>query len=321
MRKLYWTICLFFPLFASAQEPLNLINPWRETFVNFPSQSVGNTHRVTVFLPEEKVPLQKAYPVVYLLNAGPADKERARAWLDASAQKALVVGLDFTEEDLQNESALVRFFSHELLPYIDTNYYTLARADARVIGASGAAGARLAGKLLAVPGLFGGAALVNPGEESSLQELPVSVRFYLRANAVQVRAWQEDFLARGLAYGTGFAYRLSGEEDSFSNLPLEYLLAPSHEVQPRKAHAAVGDKKLAVPGGSVQLHIQSTLANGMKFDFLPETLRFKPSLLLWDPSAQTLSAPPGARPGTVKISGIVDKIPFKTQIKLKKQEK
>lgn len=321
MKKLSWIICLFLPLFAYGQEPLNLINPWRETFVNFPSQSVGNTHRVTVFLPEEKVPLQKAYPVVYLLNAGPADKERARAWLDASARKALVVGLDFTEEDLQDDSAVTRFFSHELLPYIDTNYYTLARADARVIGASGAAGARLAGKLLAVPGLFGAAALVNPGETASLRELPSSVRFYLRANAAQVRTWQEDFLSRGLAYGTGFAYRLSGEEDAFSNLPLEYLLAPAQAVQPRKAYAAVTDKKLSLPGGSVRLHIQSMLANGMKFDFLPETLRFSPFVLWWDPSSQTLSAPPDSRAGTVKISGFVDKIPFKTQIKLKKQEK
>lgn len=322
MKKLIFTLFIILGLSgaAFAQEELNIINPWRETFVNFPSASVGNTHRVTVFLPEEQVPLQQAYPVVYLLNAGPQEKDRAREWLKSSRQKALVVGLDFTEQDLQNTAAVVRFFSHELVPYIDTNYYTQARPSRRVIGGAGAQAAQTIGQLLAVPELFGSAVFVNPGLTVPLTQIPSGLRVFLRANAAQVRAWQEDFSSRGLTYGAGFVYRLNGAEDIFANLPVDYLLAPAAETKVKKAQAQVSPKRIFTDA-SAQLTVTAELKNGLSFDFLPETLYFTPGSLLWNPSLQTLDVRPGAAAGTVKIRTFVDNLPVKTKIKLKKQEK
>lgn len=314
-------LCLAFSG-AFAQEELLLVNPWRETFVQFPSRFVGNSHRVTFFLPEESVPLRQAYPVVYLLNAGPEQKEQARAWLAASQQKALVVGLDFTEEDLRDADAAVRFFSQELLPYVDTNYYTLARPSARVIGGAGEQAARVVNLLAANPDLFSAAVLIHPGTDASFAQFSEGQRVFLRADAEQAGVWQEELSRKGLTYGNNFVYRLEGSEQAFDNLPLEYLFASAEAVQVRRATARPESKTLSLAGdSSVRFLVRVVLNNGMEFDFLPSRLHFEPASLLWNPFNQTLAPAPGASAGTVKISGVVDKKPFKTKIKLKKQEK
>ena len=86
MKKLLFLLFLLFPTLAVCGEPLLLINPGRETFLNFPSASVGNDKTVTVFLPEPAVPLRGRYPVIYLLGAGPDDAQAAQEKLDGSTR-------------------------------------------------------------------------------------------------------------------------------------------------------------------------------------------------------------------------------------------
>ena len=101
-----------------------LINPGRETFLNFPSAIMGNDKTVTVFLPEPAIPLHKRYPVVYLLGAIPKEAPLVQQCLDRSNQKAILVGINFTEQDLADTDKIAAFISRELVPYIDVNYMT-----------------------------------------------------------------------------------------------------------------------------------------------------------------------------------------------------
>ena len=125
MKKLLFLLFLLFPTLAVCGEPLLLIHPGRETFLNFPSASVGNDKTVTVFLPEPAVPLRGRYPVIYLLGAGPDDAQAAQEKLDGSARKAILVGVNFTDAELADTDKIATFFSRELVPYIDTNYPTV----------------------------------------------------------------------------------------------------------------------------------------------------------------------------------------------------
>lgn len=97
-------------VFAQVQvtEPLILINPWRETFLNFPSNTLpGKT--VTFFLPEEKQPLQGRYPVVYVLGAIPKDAPAVFHFIQRANPKPLVVGINLTQEDLADAGRVTRF--------------------------------------------------------------------------------------------------------------------------------------------------------------------------------------------------------------------
>ena len=59
-----------------------MIKPFRETFLNFPSDTLGKDALVvTVFLPEEKVPLRKDYPVLYVLGLGPKQAEEINTFI------------------------------------------------------------------------------------------------------------------------------------------------------------------------------------------------------------------------------------------------
>ena len=116
MKKLLFLLAvLTAPVWCAAQEtePLILLNPGRETFINFPSQTLpGKT--VTFFLPQQATPLTGRYPVVYVLGAIPKNAPLAQAFMDVTPHKALVVGINLTPEEMADAARVVRFFKREL---------------------------------------------------------------------------------------------------------------------------------------------------------------------------------------------------------------
>ena len=57
--------------------------------------------------------------------------------MDVTPHKALVVGINLTPEEMADAARVVRFFKRELIPYVDTNYPTLADASHRAVAAQG----------------------------------------------------------------------------------------------------------------------------------------------------------------------------------------
>ena len=246
MKKIYLTIiCLFFASFGVAQEEIMIINPGRETFVHFPSSVLGNQYTLTVFLPEDAVPLSKRYPVVYLLGAGPRDAYQAQQFLDKN--KVLVVGIDFEKDDYQKQAKIVEFIARELIPYIDTNYLTYTDASHRVIAAQGKEAALTALELFAKPNLFGGMSLACSGDAMEQFKLPLSgrPRVFVTGNQAELALAQEKLEAAGLIYGSGFALAYTEEAwNLFDGLDWAYLSAPSNELTLRRLKARTDQRTL-----------------------------------------------------------------------------
>lgn len=305
-----------------AQDSRMLVNPGRETFVNFPSNALGWIKTMTVFLPEESVPLKGTYPAVYVLGAGPKDAREVQAFLDASAQKAIIVGVDLSDKELKDVSKAVDFFAKELVPYIDTNYPTYAYPESRVIAGTGADYAAVAASLLSKPGLFNNGALLAPGTEAVKGGLPTKLRLFLRGSTEELAAWQKYLDGKGFEYGRNFVYRLGDSRALADNLPLAYFFGAAKDTAVRKAEASVSAKTLALDDeAGVSFTVKTVLQNGLEFDCLPESLRLSPPYLSWDASKGRLFAVSGAEAGTVKIRGFADRAAFTAKIKLKKQEK
>lgn len=320
MKKLLVILALFLCVPAFCGEPLMLINPSRETFINFPSAVLGNDKTVTVFLPEPAVPLSGKYPVVYLLGAGPKDASAARARLEASARKAILVGVNFDEEDLADADKITRFFSRELVPYIDTNYPTFDLPESRAAAAAGAPGARVLAALLARKNLFARAVLLDGGEQPvSLAGADKALRVLLAGKRAQAAVWQQTLEEMGLSYGPGFAVWLGAHENLFSALNLDYLFAPAQELAVKKLKGEVTPSVLTLGADEkARLALSALLANGMRFDYIPLSVRLSPPYLDWDAQTGYLTPISGAAAGKVKISVFVDKTAFKDKIRLKK---
>ncbi len=324
MKKLFIFLGLFGGLFGSALvfggEPLMLINPGRETFLNFPSATVGNEKTVTVFLPESSVPLRQRYPVVYMLGVGPKSAPQAQAHLETMRQKAILVGVNFDEKELADTEKIVRFFSRELVPYIDTNYFTLDEAAGRGVAAAGAEGAKAAAALLAQKNLFTRAVVLNGGTEPvSLAGADPSLRVLLAGERAQAIVWQQTLTDMDKVFGPDFITVLGTDMNLWDALDLNYLFAPEDTLSVKKLKGAVVPAKISIQNDEKsRLNVKALLANGNEYDFIPLQLRLSPPYLNWNAAEGELSLISGAEKGTVKIRAFVDNKKFQTKIRLKK---
>lgn len=322
MKKLLFLLAvLTAPVWCAAQEtePLILLNPGRETFINFPSQTLpGKT--VTFFLPQQATPLTGRYPVVYVLGAIPKNAPLAQAFMDVTPHKALVVGINLTPEEMADAARVVHFFKRELIPYVDTNYPTLADASHRAVAAQGTEGGLLAYALLYQPELFTQALLAEPDPALlNASYLPKNIRLAAWGDRPVLSALQARLENVGLTYGTNFVLREGEPANLFEELPMAYWLAPAEKVALRRVRAAVTPARLVLSGGVAHLQATAQLANGRVYDFYPSVLRMSPPYLDYNAPAGTLSVISGAEPATVKISGGAGKTAYRTKIRLKKQ--
>lgn len=319
MKKILFLFAAFLSLPAFCGEPLMLINPSRETFIHFPSAALNSEKTVTVFLPERAVPLKERYPVVYLLGAGPKDARAAEALLAASRRKALLVGVNFEENDYADLDKIVRFMTRELIPYINVNYSVFDDPSSRAVVSGGAASAAAAAALLAQKNLFARAVILNGGEKPlSLEGAAESLRVLLAGERPQVFAWQQVLERKGLAYGPGFVTKL-GERGLLEAVNLDYLFAPSQELALKKLRGSLFPRVLTLSGGEdASLSLSAELADSVTFDYLPSAPKISPMYLDWNGKNGTLSVISGAQPGKVKISVSAAKTGFLGKIKLKK---
>ena len=303
------------------QEPLILLNPSRETFLNFPSASLPNKI-ITVFLPEPAVPLHQNYPVVYVLGAIAKDAPFAEAVLKRAQHKAILVGINTTQADLKDLRTITTFFERELMPYIETNYLTVNVPESKTIAVQGAEGVQVARALLDKH-LFGRAVLWQPGEDFvSFAKHDENLRIWIGGQRGEILALQQALQETGYGYGPNYVIHLQEKENEtlWDVIDLDYLFAPSEKLQVKTVKAVFSPS--AVLHMSKQEAISLTwkvhLANRMIFDYIAPSLRMTPPYLHWDESSGQLTALSGALPGKVKMSAFVDKTPWKGKIKLKK---
>jgi len=319
MKKLLLLIASLIPVSLWAAAPLMLVNPGRETFINFPSAILPDK-AVTVFLPEPAVPLKQKYPVVYMLGVWPKDAPAVQQLLERSQQKAILVGLNVEETDLADISKIVNFFSYELVPYIDTNYPTIERPAARVIAAQGGTAAKVLAGLLARKHLFGGAFLANSGiKPVSFAGAEENLRVLACGSREELAVLWQTLQEMGFAYGPRAALRVTEQTDFFKELNLDYLFAETSALQVDKLEGKVNPNVLFIsPDEKAQLDMQAVLKNGMRFDYIALDLRIAPPYLGWNAQTGQLRPVPGAMAGKVKITAFVDKLKCSTKLKLKK---
>ena len=306
------------PLFAQEEE-IMIIKPGRETFAHFPSAVLGNKHTLTVFLPETFVPLKGRYPLIVLMGAGPKQADEAAAYMERN--KAIVAAVNFEEADYAEREKIVRFVSRELLPYLETNYPVLPGAENRVIASRGTGGAVTAAALLQVPGAFGGAAFISPGDAWEKTTLPATpFRAFVTGSQAELALAQQTLEKAGLAYGPGFAMEYaSSAAPWFGALRTDYLFAPAADLAVTRFKADVSGNELKLESAdTVSLRVLARLKNGLTVDYVPSSLRISPMFLEWNAARGTLRALAGADAGTVKIRPVVDKPSFSVKIKLKK---
>ena len=319
MKKIVLLLIGLLAVNAWAGEPLMLVKPGREIFVNFPSAILPDK-AITVFLPEESVPLHQKYPVVYLLGVWPKDAPAAEAVLKQASRKAILVGLNVEESDLADPAKMVSFFSQELVPYIDSNYPTLDEPSFRVIGARGAAAVRVLGGLLARKQLFGRALIVNSGADTvSFAAADKKLRVLAAGSRAQMAALWKTLQGIKFAYGKQVALRIMPDASLFDVLNLDYLFAPEEELAVAEVGGNLSAKKLFIASTEkTEFSTWVKLRNAMRFDYIALDLRIAPPYLRWDAAAGVLQPIAGAGAGKVKISVAVDKAVFSTKLKLKK---
>ena len=320
MKKIVTFLVCLLPLFAFCGEPLMLIKPSREIFVNFPS-AVLPDKAVSVFLPEPSIPLHQKYPVVYMLGVVPTDFAQAQNVLAKAGQKAIIVGINVTEEDLAATDKISRFFSQELVPYIDSNYLTKDQPAERVLAVKGAAGEKAAGVLVTQKKLMNRVVVLHGGENApAWKSLPAQSRILVAGNQAEVAAWSQ-YLQENQkqVYGPGFVTRLTTENSLFDVLDLDYLFAPAEELELVKLTGTITPSSVSISTKEkAELKISALLVNGTRFDFVPVALKMAPPFLEWNSASGVLIPLPGATAGKVKISTIVDNTPFTGVLKLKK---
>ena len=322
MKKLILPVLLLLGMNTSfAQEESRLlINPGRETFVHFPSTTLGSAYVVTFFLPENAVPLHENYPVIVMLGLTPKHAEHIKNFQQKN--KALVVGINFEEQDYeQHADKIVAFLSRELLPYVDTNYLTKTGPENRLLAASGEGAARVALRVVQNPHLYGGLFLASPGEAWTVNLLP-PVRTLVAGNQRELALAQRFFEQSGKEYGPDFALRYLPQQEDWFAFNAAYLWAARQEVQLIKLDAAVAPSHLMLDNSQTAwLRVWAQLANGGLFHYIALQPRFSPPYLQWDPFTGALKALPGATAGRVVIRNGAGKLNFSVKIKLKKPKK
>lgn len=317
MKKLFFLLTLFCVCPAFAEEPLLLINPSRETIVNFPSSVLPQPRVVTVFLPEPSVPLHGKYPAVYLLGAGPKDAEAAKEALARSERKAVLVGLNFEEKELNDIQAVRTFITREVIPYIETNYPVFDEPALRAVAGYGPAGAHAVADLLERGDVFARGVLASPGNVAAA--LPAGARVLLSGKREELVVWQAEAEKAGLAFGPGFITLMEESADLLSSLDLDYLFASAEQVGLRSLNGAISPASLYLSAEQEAfLSVAAVLNNGLQAQYIPLSVRLSPPYLNWNAAAGTLAPISGATPGTVKISVFAGKKYFDWKIRLKK---
>ena len=153
------------------------------TYRWYDSPSLGISRRMTVYTPYgyEKNPKVK-YPVLYLLHGGGGDEEawtsmgRAAQILDNLIEKGLAkpmivvmpngnpnqqaantLGLETIQMDRQDpkwQDAYVKSLVKEIVPFIDKEYRTIAKADGRAIAGLSMGGGHTTSATILFPGVF-----------------------------------------------------------------------------------------------------------------------------------------------------------------------
>lgn len=327
MKKIIFTLILVLlalPSLFAQDEEIMLIRPGRETFAHFPSSILGNKHTLTVFLPEQFIPLKGTYPLAVLFGAGPKQAAEAEAFMRNNKRnnKMIVAAVNFEGTDYADADKIARFVSRELLPYLETNYPVLPGEENRIVAARGAAGSAVALKLANIPHLFGGVSLSSPGDAfKKSAPLVKPRRVFVTGTQAELALAQKTLEAAGLEYGVNFALEYSRPETSyFSALPAAYFSAPAADVTLTRLTAQTGGNTLLLDTDeTVSVRMLARLKNGLAYDYVPAALRISPMYLAWDAARGTLTPLPGAEAGTVKIRPVVDKPSFLFKIKLKKQ--
>ena len=320
MRKIILFTCVLLSaswLFAQEESRL-LINPGRETFVHFPSTILGNTYTVTFFLPEPRVPLKKNYPVIVLL--GVSNKQAPEVATLQKQMPAIVVGINFSEEDYtRHGEKIVQFLSRELLPYLDTNYWTIPGPENHWLAAQGEAAAGVALRALQTPNLYGALFLASPGKAWANSSLP-AVRTFVTGSEADLALAQQALEAAGKVYGVDFALRYTKDTlPWFVQLDANYLAARAEEVTLKRVESVLANNVVRLSGDNkTRLRSWAVLANNSFFDYVPVGLRMSPPYLSWEPSTGELQVLPGAVPGKVIIRALADKPAFTLKLKIKK---
>lgn len=305
-----------------AQEDSRIfIHPGRETFVYFPSDSLQNAHTVTFFLPEKSVPLSRSYPVVVALGVVPKQAQEVAAFQQKNP--ALVVGINLEEKDYaQKSGAIVQFLSHELLPYVDSNYWTKTGPENRILAVRGKSAAQVALQVMQNPDLFGAVALISPGNVWEKSALPAG-RTLVVGTQAELALAQQTLQAAGKTYGPDFAVRyIRPEQPWLEAVDSAYLWALPARTAVKKIKAVLSRKTLPADATAESaLRIWTVLEDNSVFNYVPPQLRFSPPYLTWDPLRSVLHVLPGAAAGTVRVQPVVDNPPFSFKIKLKKPSK
>lgn len=324
MKKLFLLLSLFCAVngFAAPEtESRMFVASGRETFFNFPSDILGSVYALSVYLPEDAVPLRGRYPVVYFVGL---DREAKEAYgRFAQENKVLLVGIGLTEKELEQKTVQTgAFITQELIPYIDTNYSTFASPDKRLVAAQGKMAGRAALEVFNQGHSVHNLALQDTQGVVENIRLPESkTRILVRGTQGELANAAQLLSAQQVPYGSGFFLQESTVENTpLSVLPLTYFFAPQADVLLEKVTARVGVKTLPLaPGTSVSLRLDTQLKNGLTGVFVPPSVRVSPPFLNWNSTLGSLSVINGAESGRVNISGSVDSVEFSTQIMLKKQ--
>lgn len=320
MKKILVLLLILLSGWAFGAEPLLVIKPFRETFLNFPSDTLEKDALVvTVFLPEEKVPLRKDYPVLYVLGLGPKQAEEIKKIQDNSAQKILLVGIELGDNAQAGVQEISTFISRELVPYMDANYLTIEGANHRGLAVCGAEYAQLAAELLQKKELFSRYLFLNlPLKNISLNQDNMPLRILLAGDRESLTVWQETLEDKGLLYGNNFVTKITKEDSLSSVLDIDYLFSEEVSVQVKKLSGSVYPQAVSIKTGKAYLSVYALLANGSLYDYIPLSLRMSPPYLSWSASSGELAPISGAERGKVKIRVFVDKIDFGAKISLKK---
>ncbi len=320
MKKLLlcMSMCLWACFLFCQEDGRIFVHPGRETFIHFPSVSLGNSYTVNFFLPEDFVPLSQKYPLVVLL--GITSKQAAQVADFQRENPAIVVGINFEEKDYtEHADQIVRFLTKELLPYVDTNYLTLASPEHRLLAAQGPVASQIALRIAQNEQLFGALGLVSPGDSWTL--LPAyGVRTLIIGTQPELAHAQSLLEQNTRTYGPDFALRyISSQGDWFSALNTSYLWAPLQDVQVKSLHAAASANAVSLrTPAPIHLRVWAILQNNEVLHYVPPVLRIGPPYLTWDSTNGTLYPIPGAEKTTVKLRNEADKPNFLTKIRLKR---
>ena len=323
MRYFYTTLLLLFclvPCFAQETESRLFVAPGRETFIHFPSQTLGDKYTLRVYLPQGDEVKNTRYPVIYVLGAQKDERDALAAYL--KTHRAIIVRMDSPAEDLQRDAEkIIRFMAHELPVYIDTNYYTLSGADRRILAAYGTAAGPVAAALWQKPDAFRHLALFDAGGAlNAVTKIPPHGRVNVTGKQGELDAAQRKLEALGAQFGTDFVLHYTPREmPAAGAVDLAYFEAAGAKLEVKKFTALPAEKELPVRAGAeVPFAVWAVLKNGMQSAYVPQNLRMSPPVLEWDATRGMLRVLSGAEAGKIKVGGAYGKRKFKAVLKLKK---